>query len=45
MTNGDGGVALWEPIVRLALGGSNDAYPAFAWLASSIYGVASLAAL
>lgn len=40
MTNGDGGVALWEPIVRLALGDSG--HPAFAWLASW-YGVPTLA--
>ncbi len=39
MANGDGGIELWEPIVRLILGGE---HPAFAWLAS-FYGVAALA--
>jgi CubicO group peptidase (beta-lactamase class C family) len=40
MANGDGGLALWEPIVRLTVGGD---HPAFAWLAS-FYGVPNLAA-
>ncbi len=39
MANGDGGIELWEPIVRLILGGE---HPAFAWLAS-FYGVETLA--
>lgn len=39
MTNGDNGLALWEPIVRLAMGGD---HPAFAWLAH-FYGMATLA--
>ncbi len=39
MTNGDGGAALWEPVVRLIFG---DDRLAFAWL-TSFYGVASLA--
>ncbi len=38
MTNGDGGMATWEPIVRLAFG---DDHPAFAWLAS-FYGATAL---
>lgn len=40
MANGDGGLALWEPIVRLTVG---DDHPAFAWLAS-FYGVPNLRA-
>lgn len=40
LMNGDNGSTLWEPIVRLALGGD---YPAFAWLAS-FYGVPTLVA-
>jgi len=41
MTNGDGGLTLWEPIVRTIFDGD---HPAFAWLAG-FYGVPRLDAV